>query len=125
MRVYTSFILKNYLTRSDGRDGRDCKPNRLKTFSAPASARLQIGKAPATFFLPFEVSAIWRTRWSSWAVAATHPLFSIKRMFRDSVVRSRPSIWDNCEIEHGPVCASVARTVNWVMRRSVPRKCLS
>ena len=58
MRVYTSFISKNYLTRSDGRDGRDCKPNRLKTFSAPASARLQIGKAAATFFLPFEVSAI-------------------------------------------------------------------
>jgi hypothetical protein len=106
-------------------NGRDCRPKRRRTFSALVSARLQTSKAVSAFFLPFGVKAIFRTRWSSWATAEIQPRSSINRKFRDNVVRSRPSSEDNSEMESGPVCARVARTVNWVARSPLPRKCRS
>src|SRR5437588_248606 len=56
------FHCENYFERSGGRTGRDCRPNRRKTVSAPASARFQTGKAATAFFLPFGVSSILRMR---------------------------------------------------------------
>jgi hypothetical protein len=120
--VYTHVFAKNYFVSTIGRD---CKPKRLRIGSTLTSARFQTVKAVEALFSPFGVSVIFRTRSSSCGHAEIHPWSSIKRKVRDRVVRSRPSCADNSEIESGPVCASVARTVNWVARRPLLRKCFS
>jgi len=58
MRVYTSFIVKNYSARTIGRD---CNPNPRKIGSTLVSARFQNAKTAEAFFLPLGVSAILRT----------------------------------------------------------------